>query len=111
MSRIESAGASFKKQAWRCPALLALAREAPHCMCCLRPNRGDVVAAHSNQLRDGKGRGLKAHDYRIAFLAGPCHFEIDQGSKLSKEQRVERWEDAHRRTIGWLFENGHLRVE
>jgi hypothetical protein len=25
---------------------------------------------------------------------------------MSKEERTELWEDAHRKTIGWLFENG-----
>jgi len=69
---------------------------------------GTVVAAHSNQLRDGKGRGLKAQDYRIAALCFTCHFDIDQGSKLSKTERVEIWEEAHRKTIGWLFDNGLL---
>ena len=69
---------------------------------------GTVVAAHSNQLRDGKGRGLKAHDYRIAALCFRCHSELDQGTKMSKAERVESWEEAHRGTIGWLFENGHL---
>ena len=71
---------------------------------------GTVVAAHSNQLRDGKGRGLKAHDYRIASLCFSCHAELDQGSKLDKSERVEMWEAAHRKTIGELFENGYLTV-
>ena len=64
-----------------------------------------MVAAHSNQLRDGKGRGLKAHDYRIAALCYRCHMELDQGPKMSKEERVNMWETAHRATVGWLFEN------
>jgi hypothetical protein len=68
------------------------------------------VAAHSNQLRDGKGRGIKAHDYRIADLCFGCHSELDQGAKLSKAERVEMWEEAHRKTMGWLFENEHLKV-
>ena len=72
---------------------------------------GTIVAAHSNQLRDGKGRGLKAHDYRIATLCFKCHEEIDQGSKLNKFQRIEMWEEAHRKTIGELFERGILNVK
>ena len=72
---------------------------------------GTTVAAHSNQLRDGKGRGLKAHDYRIATLCFKCHKEIDQGSKLNKSQRIEMWEEAHRKTIGELFERGILNVK
>lgn len=84
--------------------LLDVIRESP-CQACGRAD-GTVVAAHSNQLRDGKGRGIKAHDYRVAALCYLCHSEIDQGSKLSKAERIEAWEEAHRRTIGWLFEKG-----
>jgi hypothetical protein len=69
---------------------------------------GTVVAAHSNQLRDGKGRGIKAHDYRVASLCFKCHTELDQGTKMSKTERVEFWEEAHRRTIAQLFERGLL---
>lgn len=36
--------------------------------------------------------------------------EIDQGSTLTKQQRFYEWDEAHRKTIGWLFENGHLKV-
>jgi hypothetical protein len=36
--------------------------------------------------------------------------ELDQGNKLSREERVNLWEEAHRKTIGWLFENEHLEV-
>jgi hypothetical protein len=89
--------------------LLDLARELP-CQNCGMSD-GTVVAAHSNQLRDGKGRGLKAHDYRIASLCFTCHVEIDQGSKMSKQERVEMWEEAHRNTIGLLFERGLIVVQ
>ena len=91
---------------YRNKKLLELVRQSP-CQTCGTQD-GTVVAAHSNQLRDGKGRGLKAHDYRIAALCFRCHSELDQGTKMSKAERVESWEEAHRRTIGWLFESGHI---
>jgi cytochrome c553 len=91
---------------YRDARLLRAVREAP-CMICGAQD-GTVVAAHSNQLRDGKGRSIKAHDYRIAALCFRCHGEIDQGAKMTKEERVEAWEDAHRKTIGWLFDTGRL---
>lgn len=91
---------------YRDARILRAVREAP-CMMCGAQD-GTVVAAHSNQLRDGKGRSIKAHDYRIAALCFRCHSEIDQGSKMTKEERVAAWEDAHRRTIGWLFDTGRL---
>ena len=70
-----------------------------------------MVAAHSNQQRDGKGMGIKAHDYRIAALCYTCHANIDQGKTLSKQEKFEAFDKAHRDTIGWLFENGHLEVK
>jgi hypothetical protein len=109
VSRIAPSG-GFAAPVFRSPELLALARLAPHCMSCMKRNDGTVVAAHSNQLRDAKGRGLKAHDYRIAFLDRDCHFEIDQGRSMGRQERIDAWEDAHRRTIGWLFDNGYLQV-
>jgi hypothetical protein len=89
--------------------LLDILRQSP-CQICGRSD-GTIVAAHSNQLRDGKGRGLKSSDYRVAALCYTCHAEIDQGKKLSKTERVEAWEEAHRKTIGWLFESGNLEVK
>ena len=93
---------------YRNKKLLEIVRQSP-CQNCGRSD-GTVVAAHSNQLRDGKGRGLKSHDYRISALCYHCHMELDQGSKMDKNQRVQLFEDAHRNTIGWLFENEHLKV-
>lgn len=89
--------------------LLRAVRELPCAACGVED--GTVVAAHSNQLRDGKGRGLKAADYRVAALCHRCHHELDQGAKLSREQRSDMWEFAHRATIGELFERGLIHVE
>lgn len=96
---------------YRNPALLRLAQLAPHCMAagCRAPNDGQIVSAHSNQLRDGKGTGIKASDAMIAFLCDFCHRQVDQGSADGRE-RLAMWEDAHRRTMRWLIESGHLIV-
>ena len=91
---------------YRNKKLLELIRVIPCQHCGLQD--GTVVAAHSNQLKDGKGRGIKAHDYRVAALCYRCHSELDQGNKLTKEERVQMWEEAHRNTIGWLFEHDML---
>jgi hypothetical protein len=94
---------------YRNKKLLEIVRESP-CQSCGTQD-GTVVAAHSNQLKDGKGKGIKANDYRIAALCMKCHYELDQGKNLEKWQRVEMWEQAHRNTIGWLFENDHLEIK
>lgn len=98
-----------KASMYRNKRLLELVRNFP-CQHCLIQD-GTVVAAHSNQLRDGKGRGIKANDYRVAALCYRCHMELDQGKDLSKLERVEMWEEAHRKTIGLLFDNEHLEVK
>lgn len=94
---------------YRNKRLLELARNFPCQHCGIQD--GTVVAAHSNQLRDGKGKGIKAADFRIASLCFTCHSELDQGKNWSKQERVEIWEEAHRKTIGLLFDNNHLEVK
>ena len=87
---------------YRNKKLLETARLLP-CQHCGTED-GTVVAAHSNQLRDGKGKGIKAHDYRIASLCFRCHADLDQGSRMSKQERIDMWEEAHRKTMGLFFE-------
>lgn len=94
---------------YRNKKLLELARLLPCQHCGIED--GTVVAAHSNQLRDGKGRGLKSSDFRIASLCFRCHAEADTSSTLSKVARIEMWEQAHRATIGELFERGLVVVK
>lgn len=94
---------------YRNKKLLELARLLPCQICGIED--GTVVAAHSNQLRDGKGRGLKSSDFRIASLCFRCHAEADTSSTLTKVARIEMWEQAHRATIGELFERGLVVVK
>ena len=70
-----------------------------------------MVACHSNQQRDAKGMGIKAHDYRIAAMCFTHHQEIDQGNAYNKAQRIAIWEEAHRNSIGALFEHGIIDVK
>lgn len=93
---------------YRDKKLLEVVREAPCQMCGIKD--GTICAAHSNQLRDGKGKAIKAHDFRLAALCYRCHTRIDQGADMSKEERLGAWEAAHRATIGWLFLNEKLKV-
>ena len=93
---------------FRSKKLLEYAKECPMCFGCGEPNDGSVVAAHSNQQRDGKGMSMKAHDYRIAYMCFRCHSELDQGKNWNKQEKLEIWERAHRATIGWLFNTGKV---
>jgi hypothetical protein len=57
-----------------------------------------VQAAHTN-WGGGKGRGIKADDNLVAALCLKCHYEVDQGKDLSKEDRQKMWTHAHKATI------------
>lgn len=64
---------------------------------------GTIVAAHSNQSKHGKGKGIKASDQFIAALCHACHMLLDQGAHLTEQQRVDMWDAAHKRTVKELM--------
>ena len=77
---------------------------------CQRCGSGSQVhAAHTN-WGGGKGRGIKADDNLIAALCQPCHFEIDQGAKMSRAERQEAWTKAHIKTVQNLLNSGQWPV-
>ena len=93
---------------YRNRALLNLAHYLP-CQWC-----GKGVAsepAHSNQSRHGKGMSIKAHDVYFAALCHECHSALDQGSKLSKQERMDMWQYAHERTLLEIFKLGWVVVK
>lgn len=65
---------------------------------------GTVCGAHSN-WGNGKGMGIKSSDY-CASLCRACHFEIDQGHRLSKDERLTLWTRAHHKTVRELLAQG-----
>jgi len=67
---------------------------------------GQTQAAHSIWAEHGKARSLKASDEFTAALCQVCHQEIDQGAKLSKEQRRMLWDLAYYRTVNRLKSQG-----
>jgi cytochrome c553 len=93
---------------YRNKKILELARDVP-CQSCGAMD-GTVVACHSDQLRDAKGTGIKSHDFRVAYMCNRCHHEQGNGNKLNRQEKIEMWEEAHRKTIGWLFLNEHITI-
>lgn len=90
---------------YRNTKLLKSANGAP-CQSC-GVTDGTVVAAHSNQLRDGRGFAHKSADYRVAYLCHKCHDKADgRAGNLNKQAKVDLWEEAHRSTIAYIFESG-----
>ena len=71
--------------------------------CRLNPDDPTVVAAHSDQGEDGKGKGIKADDSMVAaacydchnWLAGPAprfdrNFYMDRGIKRTVRAMIEK---------------------
>ena len=84
---------------------LVASLECKHC------GSGQMVqAAHSN-WGSGKGRSIKADDNKVAALCFRCHYEVDQGKNLSKEQRQKMWESAHKLTVQALIDQGRWPAE
>jgi hypothetical protein len=84
---------------YRNPAILAFAKEVEVCTGCEGiPPRGSIVAAHSNQMRHGKGASLKAHDVFIAYLCHDCHHAVDAG-RWDWEMAQLLWQHAHERSV------------
>lgn len=65
---------------------------------------GSTQASHSNQLSDGRGIGHKTSDAMLAALCCACHFAIDYGKDLTREEKREMWDKAHRKTMRALIE-------
>jgi hypothetical protein len=60
---------------------------------------GETQAAHSNWSEWGnKGRGIKASDEFVAALCQKCHYEVDQGKTLSKDEKSQMWHNAFVKT-------------
>ncbi len=64
--------------------------------CCTR-DVATVVPCHSNQLRHGKGKGIKALDVYTVPGCRACHAEIDQGKRFTKQEKFGIWDDAYAR--------------
>lgn len=76
---------------------------------CQRCGREGVQVSHSNQSKHGHGMSLKAWPWAVAALCPVCHVEIDSGKNLSRQERIDAWDDAHDKTISALFAAGKLR--
>lgn len=88
----------------RSRALLAAVRKLP---CQITGRTDGVEASHSNWPQHGKAGAIKADDNRVAAIHHTLHRELDQGSKMTAEQRQRLWWDAHCRTVRALVSAGN----
>ena len=95
----------FQKQKYfRSKKHLKLVASLP-CQVCGIENQ--TQAAHSNWAKlGGKAKSLKASDEYTAALCLKCHYEIDQGKDLTKDERQLMWYLAHNLTVAKLCERG-----
>ena len=78
-------------------------------MYCGETNVGQVVLAHSNSLKHGKGIGTKSHDIP-AYLCGLCHSRADGriGPHLSQQEREMIIYEGVYNSFLWLLREGRL---
>ena len=85
--------------------LLKAARDLP-CMECGKQD-GTVVAAHRNE---SKGMGMKNPDWQVAYLCCECHYELDNGKTMTREERRAMWNRAYVKTVDYWFRNGLVKA-
>lgn len=91
---------------YRNDKLLKKLRNVP-CAVCNRQD-GTIVAAHRNE---GKGMGIKVSDALVAALCYQCHYSLDQGNTMDREEKRQFWNGAYIKTIKYMIENEMLVVK
>jgi hypothetical protein len=91
------------------------AKMAPYCFGCGLANYDGarLCLAHSNELKNGKGRGIKASDSTGAIVCFDCHNRCDgrEGWQTQSREEMQKFHhDAHLKTLSWWIENGFLPV-
>lgn len=66
-----------------------------------------IQVAHRNE---GRGRGQKSPDHLTAALCPTCHHEIDNGHRLSSEERRSQMDRAIVLTLDRLVKAGKVKV-
>lgn len=89
-----------------------LKESAQHAPCLMNSPRcdggvTDVCWRHSNHLRHGKGRGIKAHDLFGAFGCQGCE-DYYSGGDLPKEEKLAFFLEAWERSMIYACEKGIL---
>lgn len=92
--------------AYRNPKLLAAVRLLP----CVNCGALGTQACHSNQIEHGSGTAIKAEDSAIQSLCPTCHFDLDNGNRMTKAERREFTFEAIAKTYMELMKRGLIKV-
>lgn len=81
--------------------------------CAICGAKGTTVAAHANSVALGKGTGIKAPDYYVAYVCQYHHDMIDGREHLSPPYatRQELWQWAYIKTVAEWFNSGLVEVK
>ncbi len=71
----------IKQKTYRSRKWLEAVGQLEQCVLC---GAWGIQVAHRNE---GKGMGIKADDCASAALCNCCHYEIDNGNKLTRDER------------------------
>jgi hypothetical protein len=94
---------------YRSPKLLKSA-QGQRCQYC--DSLGTTVSCHANRVALGKGTGIKAPDFYVAWLCQECHSLYDgRTGRLTKDECDELWTRAYLRTVREWFLQGIVGVQ
>lgn len=93
-----------RQQPYRSRKWLAAVHQIQSCVLC---GAYGIQAAHRNQ---GKGMSQKTDDCLTAALCPACHHDIDNGSRLSREERRALLDRAICETVAQLARMGLIEV-
>jgi hypothetical protein len=80
---------------------------AASCVMC-GADDGTIVWAHANMGEFGKGGAIKASDAAGGHACFRCHSELDQGNKMTREEKRQFTFEMIARTYIRLMEEGKL---
>ncbi len=98
----------IKPHVIRSKKLRESARDKPCVMCGVED--GTTVLAHSNLMEHGKCMSSKSSDLMAMWLCFLCHSELDQGNKMSKEEKRDFTLTAICRTIMQLSKEEIIKI-
>lgn len=84
-------------------AWLDAVRDVGYCCRCAMVCRPQ--ASHRNE---GKGMGQKVSDHLTAALCPDCHFAIDNGKAMNRDERRAAWDKAFVATVAELQRQGRI---
>lgn len=101
-----TSGAQPKSKAYRDATLLEMVR-GRHCLMrvpgiCVGATE-TTIAAHSNLLAHGKGKGRKADDCYAVACCFSCHYWLDNGMASADDKEVAFMTAHARQVLQWRF--------